>query len=223
MKVKGTDIDIISSGSKGNAVVIGSEILIDCGVPYSKLKPHKDKLKVVLLTHEHSDHFNKFTIKKLAQERPKLRFVCGPFLAHKLLEYKVSPANIDVVWEERPIHYENWLRISCIYTRHNVPNLAYLFQYRGLQAMYATDANNLNGIEAKNFDLYMIEANYDEDEIQERIKRKLEKEEYSYELEVIRNHLSRQKCDAFLANNAGPESVYIYMHQHEEHERKEKV
>ena len=39
---------------------------------------------------------------------------------------------------------------------------------------------------------------------------------YSYEKDVIENHLSKEKCDRFLYENMGENSNYIYMHQHEE-------
>lgn len=48
--------EVISTGSKGNALLIGNEILIDCGVSYRKLK--EKPIKLILLTHEHKDHFN---------------------------------------------------------------------------------------------------------------------------------------------------------------------
>ncbi len=64
--------DVISTGSKGNAVIIDN-ILIDCGVPFNKLTQAYKKLQLVLLTHKHSDHFRPSTIKRLAAERPTLR------------------------------------------------------------------------------------------------------------------------------------------------------
>ena len=61
---------IIESGSSGNATIVENIILIDCGVSFKKLKDYYQELKLVLLTHIHSDHFNKTTLKKLAKERP---------------------------------------------------------------------------------------------------------------------------------------------------------
>ena len=49
--------NIIATGSKGNAVVIEHEILIDCGVPFKALAAEWKTLKLVLLTHIHCDHF----------------------------------------------------------------------------------------------------------------------------------------------------------------------
>ncbi|MFA5407984.1 MAG: MBL fold metallo-hydrolase, partial [Bacilli bacterium] len=68
--------NIIATGSRGNAVVIEEDILIDCGVSFRKLKDYYKQFKIVLLTHIHADHFNKTTIKTLAKERPALRFGC---------------------------------------------------------------------------------------------------------------------------------------------------
>lgn len=49
--------NIISTGSDGNATILEEFVLIDCGVPYKALEPYVPKLKLVLLTHIHSDHF----------------------------------------------------------------------------------------------------------------------------------------------------------------------
>ena len=38
--------NIISTGSKGNAVVINGRILIDCGVPFKALEPVKKDLRL---------------------------------------------------------------------------------------------------------------------------------------------------------------------------------
>ena len=46
---------IISSCSTGNATIIKDIILIDCGVTFKKLEKYYKKLKIVLLTHIHSD------------------------------------------------------------------------------------------------------------------------------------------------------------------------
>ena len=96
--------EVISTGSKGNAVVINN-ILIDCGVPFSAIKPIYRKINLVLLTHIHSDHFRPSTIKRLAAERPTLRFGCGEWLVKQLIDNDVSPRNIDVLNMDREYDY----------------------------------------------------------------------------------------------------------------------
>ena len=65
--------EILATGSAGNAVVLGGTILIDCGVSHKLLAPYVPDLQLVLLTHIHSDHFRRATIRRLAAERPRLR------------------------------------------------------------------------------------------------------------------------------------------------------
>lgn len=43
--------NIISSTSKGNAIVFNDYLLIDCGISYRKLKPYLNKIKIICLTH----------------------------------------------------------------------------------------------------------------------------------------------------------------------------
>ena len=50
------EYDVISSGSLGNAILIQKNILIDFGVPYKKIEPYMNDIKLVLATHIHSDH-----------------------------------------------------------------------------------------------------------------------------------------------------------------------
>ena len=114
--------DIISTGSKGNAVVINDKILIDCGVPFKKLSRVYESLSIVLLTHKHTDHFNKRTIKKLAEERPTLRFACGKWLVPDVVKCGVKKRNIDVV-ESGKIYDYKAFKISPFTLYHDVENI----------------------------------------------------------------------------------------------------
>lgn len=57
--------NILASSSKGNCTIINDFIAIDMGIPFSQLKPYYKKLKIIFITHKHSDHFNKSTVKEL--------------------------------------------------------------------------------------------------------------------------------------------------------------
>ena len=48
------NVNVIKSGSDGNAVQLNSFVLIDCGVSFRTLKDIYRDLKIVLLTHIHS-------------------------------------------------------------------------------------------------------------------------------------------------------------------------
>ena len=89
--------NIISTGSQGNAVVIEQKILVDCGVSFKALAAECRTLKLVLLTHIHSDHFKPSTIRLLAESRPTLRFACCAWLCKPLVDAGVPIAQIDVL------------------------------------------------------------------------------------------------------------------------------
>lgn len=206
--------NIISTGSVGNAVVLNDRLLIDCGVNYKQISPYISGLQLVLLTHIHGDHFYPSTIKKLAKMRPTLRFGCCKWLVNNLISCGVQKWRIDVFTPELLNAYSDNLQITAVELTHDVPNCGYKIFIDGEKIFYATDTNNLNGITAPDYDLYMIEANYEDEEIQERIRKKEESGSYAYEYKVLKSHLSKAKCDDFIVRNAGARSKFIYMHGH---------
>lgn len=209
------EYNIIGTGSKGNAVVINNNILIDAGVPFRALKGVYKDLALALLTHEHQDHALPRTIKRLAQERPTLRWGCCEWMVGTLLECGVSKAQIDVLALNTESDYGGF-SVQPVPLVHNVPNCGWKVHFRsGERLFYATDTNSLDGIVAQGYDLYMVEANYTDEDIQERIRRKQEAGEYCYEWDVLENHLSKEKADAWLYKNMGANSSYVYLHGHE--------
>lgn len=205
--------NIIATGSQGNAVVINEKILIDCGVPFRALREVYKKLKIVLLTHQHTDHLNKTTIKRLADERPTLRFGCGKWLVNILVDAGVPKKNIDV-YEIGKIYDYAAFKMSAVKLYHDVENCGYRLFVGKEKAIYCTDTRTLQGITAKDYDLYLIEANYSEEEIAERIREKEENGEFVYERRVLRTHLSHEEASDFLLKNMGNHSEYSFLHQH---------
>lgn len=206
--------NIISSGSKGNAVVINDCIMIDCGVPFKALSAVYKNIKIVFLSHNHGDHFNRSTIRRLSKERPTLRWACCEWLVKDLVYCGVSLSMIDILPFEHINDY-GLFTVQVFPTPHNVPNCGFIFDLKGEMLFYATDCNSLDHVKCQNADMYMIEANYRESEIAERIASKKANGEHAYELEVIKNHLSEEKALAWICENAGENSQYILMHRHE--------
>ena len=206
--------NIISTGSKGNAVVIEDTILIDCGVSFKALQDVYKDIKLVLLTHIHSDHFKVRTLRKLAEERPTLRFGCCNWLVCHLANAGVPKRQIDVFDIGQVYDYKAF-KVSPIKLYHDVPNCGYRLFYGKEKLFYATDTNSLEGISATSYDLYMIENNYEDEEILRRIQKKEDAGQFAYEKGVLHSHLSKQKCDNFIVANAGPNSRFVYLHQHE--------
>lgn len=205
--------EIISTGSQGNAVVLNGWLLIDCGVPFKALRTVWHKLRLVLLTHIHGDHFNRSTIRRLAELRPMLRFACCDWLVAPLVECGVKKTNIDVLAPDVMSRYSH-CDVTPFELSHDVPNCGYKIAFENGRVIYATDTRNLNGIEAKNYDLYMVEANYTDEEIAARIRSKKEHLEYAYERRVLDTHLSKADADDFVYRNIGPGGEYVYLHTH---------
>ena len=197
------DYNIISTGSQGNAVVIEHKILIDCGVSFKALAAEYRTLKLVLLTHIHSDHFHPSTLRLLASNRPTLRFACCAWLCKPLVDAGVPVSQIDVL---DPGHLYGYGICNVIphMVKHNVPNCGWKVWLDGRKLFYCTDMNNLNGISAPNYDLYMVEANYDDKDIQAKIAEKKLTGEYS--------NLADSDTQALLSNllqNAGVSDLRI--------------
>lgn len=100
--------NIINSGSDGNCIILNDEIMLDCGVSFKKIEPYYKKIKLVCISHIHKDHLLPSTIKKLAFERPKLRFAVGEFLVQALLDCGVSRKNIDVLKLNTKLRYKRF-------------------------------------------------------------------------------------------------------------------
>ncbi len=202
--------NIINSGSDGNGMVVEDTILIDCGISFKSLENYYKKIKLVLLTHIHGDHFNKSTIKRLAYERPTLRFGCCKWLVKDLVDCGVNKKNIDVYETGKTYSYRDFIVLP-IELYHDVPQCGYKIKINGNKLIYATDTNRIDHIVAKNYDYYFIEGNYEnEEELHERAINSF------YEERVKKTHLSKVKTTEWLITNMGDKSKYTFMHEHKE-------
>jgi phosphoribosyl 1,2-cyclic phosphodiesterase len=205
---------IIASGSSGNSILLDNGILLDCGVPFKAIEGVIHKIKAVFISHEHHDHMNLSTIKKIHDLRPTVRFIVGFWLKQCLLSKGINAANIDVI-EHGKVYKYNTFRVMPFILIHDVKN--YGIKIIDMQAkqkiFYAVDTNRIDHIVARNFDLYLIEGNYDEDKLEENIKNDMEQGLYSYGLRVKNTHLSVQKASEWLIDNMGENSGYEFIHQ----------
>ena len=216
--------NILGSGSSGNGTIVFDNILIDCGLPFTRIAPYAKEIQLVLLTHGHGDHFKPSTVRMLHEIRPLCRFACCEWMAPLLMEAGVNVRRIDVLEPDKEYEYGVfWVKPFRV--PHNVPNCGWKIARTGFTPLgkfwteklfYATDACSLDGISAKDYDLYMIECNHREDEIQAKIDAKTAAGEFSYEVAAARNHLSWEQAMSWLAEN-GPDSKFIPMHQHVDH------
>lgn len=217
--------EIIQSGSDGNATLINGSILIDCGVAFKKIEPYERDLKLVLLTHQHGDHFKPGTVSRLAKDRPTLRWGCCDWMVPFLLQCGVRSDRIDIYAINGMDYYYGEalddLSVRPEWLEHNVPNCGYHIHIGGEWLFYATDTGTLDGIEANGYDVYLVEANHTEAELAARAEAKLEAGEFAYETAAAQNHLSYEQTVEWLQENMGPHSIWVPMHQHKERERTE--
>ena len=200
---------VISSGSEGNAVIYNNAIMVDCGVSLKALQEVKRSLKIVLLTHKHSDHLKIRTLQRLQAERPTLRVACGDFLLEELPCIK----NIDVLQVGKIYDYGAF-KVSPVKLYHDVPNFGWrIFLPNGQKIFHATDTAHLEGITAKGYDLYAIEHNYCEEYIQQAIEEARANGEYTHAYGNINTHLSIQQARAFIEANRKESSEVLELHK----------
>ena len=206
-------INVLQTGSSGNCLILENIIALDMGVTVKTVEPYLSRLQLVFVGHEHGDHFKGSTIKTLAYKRPNLRFCGGAWLTKKFVYAGVSKRNIDVLEDGKTYDYGAF-QISPVTLFHNVPNFGLKIFINGKKVIYIVDTGSVDGIEAKNFDLILLEANHERAEIEARIAAKHAAGEFAYEEAAARNHLSREQAEDWLARNAGPNSKYVFLHQH---------
>ena len=128
---------------------------------------------------------------------------------------------IDVLSFEYEAVYQD-IRVKAVHLTHDVPNCGFIVTIGKETAFYATDTATLNGIEVK-ADLYLIEANYVTEELQQRIREKEAAGEYVYEYRAANNHLSEEQAVDWLMRNMPPGTEYLFLHQHQEDSHAGKV
>ncbi|WP_298021128.1 hypothetical protein [uncultured Dysosmobacter sp.] len=137
-----------------------------------------------------------------------------------LVECGVDVRRIDSFHPGGKMHYHIFgmdYIIEAFDLFHDVPNCGYKIQLpNGERVLYVTDTGTLEGVSAPAYELYLIEANYRETELKERMAQKLAAGEMAYEGRVEATHLSKEQADAFLMANAGPKSCFAYLHGHQE-------
>lgn len=216
--------EIISSGSRhGNAVLLNGAYLFDCGIGFKKLKPWLKQLRLVFLTHIHTDHFNRRALYQIHKLRPLARFICPQHLLVPLVsEAGVSPNAVIPVNTDESITLTGWgseqVTIRPFGLEHDVENVGYIVSIQGGEldgsAMYATDTRRIP-ISAPGLDLYMIEANHTIDGIRQRMERKMAAGEFCHEERAKITHMSREQAEAYLAANATPyHSRVVFLHAH---------
>jgi len=192
--------NIIGTGSAGNAILLCDSVLIDVGLPYKDLSKYAQEIKIVLLTHIHGDHFNRSSIRKLYIENENIRFCCGDFLEQNLIDLGISKNRIIVLERGKKYNLGDVI-FSPVFLQHDVKNFGYRVMQNGHKHFHATDASNLEGISAENYNSATVEANHDLLAATKIIEEKNLSGEFCHLNRAIKTHLSVDKAIKFITDN----------------------
>ena len=206
--------EIISSSSKGNCTIVEDFLMLDCGVSYSKIKPYLNKIKVIFISHHHRDHLLPSTIKKIAYNYPTIKFITGSIdVVDILIKNNVSKKNAYLIQYVQDWYCLGSLICSIEHLYHDVENYALKFIINGKKGIYIVDTENVDNIEAEDYDLFLIESNYNEELLNKHIQECEDANMLYYLQRAKKTHLSDKKCNSFLIENMGSSSEYCYLHQ----------
>jgi len=228
--------EIIETGSSGNSFLFGQEVIIDdepiftgtlvidMGLPFSRVKDKVDFQKVthILLTHGHHDHFQKTTLSKVFNDYPHIIFVCGEWLHEKLrLVFGGDIERIEVIEMNQSLQCGEFT-IWGFNAIHDVPNCGYrLLDSDGHKHFHVTDIGTLKTededgneffyLDAVNYDTATIECNYEDGKAKELINQANENDDFSHLSKAIRNHLSVYEVIEFCKENSIGELTPVHI------------
>lgn len=124
--------------------------------------------------------------------------------------------NIDV-YEPGQLYDYGEFKIIPITLYHDVPNCGYRIFKGDHKTIHATDTAHMEGISAKDYDLYALEHNYNDETIHDAIERAERLGEFAYQKGAINTHLSEQQANDFIFNNRKESSQILRLHESSNH------
>ena len=205
--------EIIGSSSKGNCIIVEDILMLDCGVTYKKIKPFLKNIKLIFISHCHKDHLNPITIKQIAYNYPTIKFITGSkYVIQNLVLFGVNQKNIFPLKCHKKYDL-GLLKVKLEQLYHDTPNYALKWELNGKKGIYAVDTERIDHIVAEDYDLYLIESNYNEELLKEHINNCEDTNMLYYLDRVSKTHLSDTQCNDFLIQNMGENSVYEKIHK----------
>lgn len=194
---------IISSGSKGNCVII-NDVMVDCGVPFKNIKDDLYDIKYLILTHIHSDHIRPSTLESIKKMFPRIQII-GNYEVHRDFGVsKIANAGFEIVTNDY-----TFLPFECF---HDVLCYGYTWEFDGEEIIYATDTSSLKNAPDKKYDLIMIESNYDEKKL-DAIAGNFATRGYN-PYSNAKRHLSTQQAKTFYyTHRKNKDSEFVELHR----------
>jgi phosphoribosyl 1,2-cyclic phosphodiesterase len=166
---------------------------------------------MILLTHKHGDHFDRSTIIRVGREYPNIILVIPEHMVEEVKE--LNYAGRTFVIEENKKYKYGSILLEPVKLFHDVPNVGYkIITTDGFKLIHCTDTGSISHVNAKNFDIYAIEHNYVEADVDEKIKKKINDGIFAYEVRAKENHLSFDQASSWIESQRKNSSVIIKLH-----------
>jgi len=223
------EITVLGSSSKGNCIYVDTgdvRFLLDSGL---SLKQTKEKLwnldvalssiNYIFVTHEHGDHIK--SVKQLTEQYGiKVVSSRGTLRAIGI----DSSSNTIQIKSGETLTFEN-LTIKAKDVNHDTSEpICFAFKNSmGEKLLYLTDCGMAKYLKFENFDIYIVEANYDQLILEDNyLTEKIHSSRYKRALSGI-GHLSIDESIEFLKRNMGDKTKHIVLsHLSSENSSKEK-
>lgn len=217
------DINIISTGSAGNCVVIDEKIMIDVGLGDKHIGETLDKIDYLLITHRHGDHLNLGAIKKLHKRKPwklnKSLYVNEDTRQHIIKSHNTrfdyTPPDSNIIDDSSIFQLktnEYTYEVETFKLEHDVENQGFVITREdGLTMVYATDTNTMKYAPKRVYDYIVVESNYDEDKIFDA----LTSHNFEDRFRASRNfrHLSIQQFKEFVRTHRHKNTEIYALHE----------
>lgn len=219
------DINIIGTGSSGNAIIVDEHLLIDCGLPRKILREHADEIDCIYITHRHGDHMNIPSLRHFFRVKPSIIHhglfinsesfehlkVKAPELAEKFSQKNIVRAGQDLEFVTRSGSYS--ARFFGLV--HDVENQGVILKNSLNETLvHITDTENTKLCPDEIFDVILCEGNWDADKLYEW----LEADDPETVFRATRNlrHLSVQGFEKFVSHHSHPNTLVSQLHESNE-------
>lgn len=222
------DYEVISTGSQDGNCLRVENVLFDIGVSfktiYQTLKKHS--IKVVFISHKHSDHLNISTVKQISETFPWITFLINKDVFNKIKSelpdfkgrYNVIADGNKITIPSESSKYRS-LVIQIFHTDHEKKLISNGYYgdkiFNGSKEIenfvFATDFWNVNNLPNKKIDYFFLEANYQEETFK---KAKQEGILPLWSIQGTDRHLSRELShEYYLKHRRNKNSKYIPLHK----------
>lgn len=196
----------ISTGSQKGNCYIYSSLMLDCGIKsYIHISEYIEEIEVIFVSHTHTDHARFNVMDKIGSIHKEILFIGSHALKDTFEELEL---NHKIIEENEVFEYKGY-RFALIKLYHDVPNYGLRILHDDIKGIYITDTAHYEGIVAKNYDFFVVEANYDEVKHLKLAENSKNPARYT---NAFNSHASIEQCDQFLDLNAKEGSEILKVH-----------